>query len=211
MLALSTAFVLFVFLFGPESICRRAEQLENQYGTVSGRTPIWKAAASLIKERPLLGYGYGPGIFTPIYEKERASHDAPEANAPHEHNLFIALLIQNGIVGLSLYLWIFSGALVLTFRAVQRLEEGPERQLLIVVGSWIIGEYLVHGLLERNNVGVWAIPFWAMVAIASAISIRNPIASNARLKGENDLYRITSRPSDKTFRSFSGRPAADED
>lgn len=169
MLALSTAFTLLVFFFGPDSVMQRAELLKSQAGTASGRTPIWEVAAHLIKERPLLGYGYGPGIFTPLYEKERVSHTAPEANVPHEHNLFIALLIQNGIVGFLLYLWFFFGVIVLIFRAVRRLEAGPARELLIVVGAGVVGEYLVHAFLERNHVGVWALPLWAMIAIALAI------------------------------------------
>ncbi|MBI3804333.1 MAG: O-antigen ligase family protein, partial [Nitrospirae bacterium] len=172
MLTLSTAFALLVFLFGPASIGQRAELLKHQAGTISGRTPIWRVAASLIKERPLLGYGYGPGIFTPIYEKERRFHEAPEANAPHEHNLFVALLIQNGMVGLVLYLWILGGVVLLTFRTLCRLGTGPERELLIIVGSGVVGEYLVHALLERNHVGVWAIPFWAMMAITLVIHHR---------------------------------------
>ena len=173
MLALSMVFVLSVFSFGPESIARRAELLDNQIGTASGRTPIWEAAVDLIKERPLFGYGYGPQIFSQIYEKERPSHPVPEANVPHEHNLFLALLIQNGIVGLLLYLWIFFGVLVLTFRTLHRLQAGTERELLIIIGSGIVGEYLVHALVERNNIGFLAIPFWVMTAMALAIHRRN--------------------------------------
>ncbi|MBI3804332.1 MAG: O-antigen ligase family protein [Nitrospirae bacterium] len=174
-LALSVLFLLSVFSYGPHLVTQRAERLESQIGTASGRTPIWDIAVDLIQARPLFGYGYGPGIFTELYEKERLSHAAPEPKVPHEHNLFISLLIQNGIVGLVLYLWIFFGVVVLTFRTAHRLEAGPERELLILLGSGMIGEYLVHALLERNNVGFWAIPFWAMTAMALVIYSRREV------------------------------------
>lgn len=188
-LALTALFLLSIFSFGPDSVAQRAERLESQIDTASGRTPIWEVAVDLIKERPLLGYGYGPGIFEKLYEKERASHPGAEARAPHEHNLFFSLLIQNGVVGLFLYLWVFVGVIGLTFRTLHRLEQGPERALLIIVGSGIVGEFLVHALLERNNVGFWAIPFWAMAAMALTIHRRSREGASSQPFGSRDRPR----------------------
>lgn len=162
-----------VFLLGPDSIAERAGQLEREIGTANGRTPIWEVAFGQIKERPLLGYGYGPGIFTPVYEEGRTHQPGEESNVPHEHNLFISLLIQNGIIGLILYLWFFGGLIACVFWLIGRIDRGIERDLLVMIISGLIGEYLIHAMFERNNLGNWAIPFWAMAGMAMAILNRH--------------------------------------
>ncbi|TAK03481.1 MAG: O-antigen ligase domain-containing protein, partial [Candidatus Manganitrophaceae bacterium] len=179
-----TVLVVSVFLFGPNSIAERAGLLEKQIGTASGRTPIWEVALGQIMERPLLGYGYGPGTFTAVYEEGRTHQPGEESNVPHEHNLFISLLIQNGVVGLSLYLWFFGVMVFNVFRMIGRIESGIDREILVVIVSGLIGEYLIHAMLERNNVGNWAIPFWAMTGMAMAILNRSQSNQGAPTLGQ---------------------------
>lgn len=164
--------VIFLFLLlsiGPDPVAQRWELLETQMGTISGRIPIWGVAADQIKERLLLGYGYGLNIFQQVYEEGRTGEPGEEESVPHEHNLFFSLLIQNGVIGLILYLWIFVGALVLIFRAIRQFPGGLERELLILILAGLVGEYFIHAMFDRNNVGNWALPAWAMIAMAMAI------------------------------------------
>lgn len=159
-----TLFLFSIFLFGPDSVASRWGQLEHHIGTISGRTPIWGVAIEQIRDRPLFGYGYGLSIFEKIWTEE-----GEEVSVPHEHNVILALLVQNGLAGLSLYLWIFVGTLILAFRKIRVLSDGLERNILIVIFSGIIGEYFVHAMFDRNNVGNWALPAWAMVAMVMVI------------------------------------------
>lgn len=163
-LAVLTLFLFSIFLFGPDSVASRWGQLEHHIGTISGRTPIWGVAIEQIRDRPLFGYGYGLSIFEKIWTEE-----GEEVSVPHEHNVILALLVQNGLAGLSLYLWIFVGTLILAFRKIRVLSDGLERNILIVIFSGIIGEYFVHAMFDRNNVGNWALPAWAMVAMVMVI------------------------------------------
>ncbi len=171
-----SALVLFLFslfTFGPDPVAERFARLETQINTMSGRTPIWEVAIKQLKERPLLGYGYGLNIFTKVYEEGRDHEPGEEPNVPHEHNLFLALLIQTGLVGTLLFLWIFIKTLVLIVRAVYSMAAGWDRDILIVLMSGMVGEYFVHAMADRNNVGNWALPLWAMIAIAMAILYRS--------------------------------------
>lgn len=185
-------FLLSIFSFGPESVAERLALLEEQKSTISGRTLIWKVGIEQVKERPLLGYGYGLGIFEKVYEEGRTGPGEGEIVA-HEHNLFLSLLIQNGIVGMVLYFWIFIGALVLIHKMIRSLAAGLDRDILIIIFSGIVGEYFIHSLLDRNNVGNWALPLWAMLAVAMAIRSRVGVAASGNSparRGVRDLAEV---------------------
>lgn len=181
MVAALVLFLLTLFSFGPESVAERLALLETQRSTMSGRTPIWRVAIEQVKERPLLGYGYGLNIFEKVYEEGRTHQPGEEGSVPHEHNLFLSLLIQNGIIGTALYLWIFIGALVLVYKMTQSMSAGWDRDILVVIFSGMIGEYFIHALLDRNNVGNWALPFWVMLALAMAIRNRVEAGGSQKL------------------------------
>lgn len=169
MLSALILFLFVLFLFGPDSVAQRFALLETQMSTMSGRTPIWGVAIKQVKERPLLGYGYGMNIFEKVYEEGRTHQPGEEGNVPHEHNLFLSLLIQNGIIGMALYFWIFMGALVLIYKMTQSIAPGLDRDILIVIFSGMVGEYFIHAMFERNNAGNWALPLWVMIAVAMAV------------------------------------------
>jgi O-antigen ligase len=169
---ITAALILFLFTlfsFGPESIAQRFALIETHKSTINGRTPIWRVAIEQVKERPLLGYGYGLNIFEKVYEEGRTGQPGEGENVQHEHNLFFSLLIQTGVIGMALYFWIFIGALVLIYKMIPSISAGWDRDILIVVFSGMVGEYFIHGLIDRNNVGNWALPFWVMLALAMAI------------------------------------------
>ncbi|MDC4204093.1 MAG: O-antigen ligase family protein [Candidatus Manganitrophus sp.] len=170
-----SALVLFLFslfTFGPDPVAERFALIEDQMNSMSGRTPIWEVAVKQVKERPLLGYGYGLNIFTKVYEEGREDPPGEGPTVQHEHNLFLSLLIQTGLVGTLLFLWIFIGTLVLIIRAIYSMAAGWDREILIILMSGMVGEYFVHAMLDRNNVGNWALPLWVMIAIAMAILYR---------------------------------------
>jgi O-antigen ligase len=75
--------------------------IENdQVDNLSGRTNLWSAALPLIRESPFLGHGYMASKFISL----RVEHVGWEAG--HLHNAFLDVLYNNGLVGLSLILYI---------------------------------------------------------------------------------------------------------
>jgi O-antigen ligase len=168
---MTAALILFLFIlfsFGPDSVAQRFALLETQISTISDRAPIWEMAFQEFKERPLLGYGYGLNIFEKVYAG-RTGQPEEAMKVTHEHNLFFALLIQNGIIGMVLYFWIFIRTLILIYKMILSTAVGSDREVLIVIFSGMIGEYFIHALADRNNVGNLALPLWAMLALAMAV------------------------------------------
>jgi len=86
---------------------------------LSDRVLSWQSALDMIKDRPLIGIGYGPKLFEEIYPQ----YVYPGAKEPmsYAHNLFLDLTVQMGIPGLIIFFWLiisyFRGAIIV-FRKV---------------------------------------------------------------------------------------------
>jgi len=76
-------------------------------GTVKSRIEIWKTSLAMIKERPIVGYG--TGNFEIAYYEFAQRH--PDVLVPANlrvtkaHNEFIEIAVENGIIGLLLFLF----------------------------------------------------------------------------------------------------------
>ncbi|MGB3572337.1 MAG: O-antigen ligase [Phormidesmis sp.] len=76
--------------------------------TISGRTEIWAAAITMIRQRPLLGYG-----FSAFWTEDNPSAlwigaSLHEGFYPsHAHNGFIDILLDIGWIGMALFLVVF--------------------------------------------------------------------------------------------------------
>ena len=70
---------------------------EISQGTLNSRLRIWKEGIALIPEHPL--QGYGPAGWYPAVGM-RIGNVAP-------HNTYLAVAVEEGLIGLFLYLWLF--------------------------------------------------------------------------------------------------------
>ncbi|MEZ4273078.1 MAG: O-antigen ligase family protein [Myxococcota bacterium] len=96
-------------------------------GDFSARGPIWAAAIRVFPERPLLGFGAG-GF------NERMRHEFLTM-APSSHNAFLGILVEQGLIGLLLFVIFLALILIRTRRS-----PNPERWMgtaLFIV--WFIG------------------------------------------------------------------------
>jgi O-antigen ligase len=83
-----------------------AETLLGSIGkdtTLTGRTDLWPLVWELIWKRPWLGYGYG-ALWLGWDSETAYIWWATTWAAPNAHNGFLELLLQLGIVGLSIFL-----------------------------------------------------------------------------------------------------------
>jgi O-antigen ligase len=102
----------------------RSEILEG--GPMSGRAAIWQAGLDAFPLRPLLGSGVG--AFAAAIQALGNKRNAP-------HNMPLGVLVEQGIVGFSIYLALL-GACALT---IVRMPP-PERKLwAVLMLSWLIG------------------------------------------------------------------------
>jgi len=163
--AVLVAFVVCVFAFGPPVLLDRLNLFRYQMATLSDRLTIWEGAMEDVAKRPLHGYGYGLRIYQNLYDRRHPDRRHDDPDATHEHSIYLALLVQTGLVGLAAFGWLFAAATTALVRGIRRVRAGPDRDLLLVALTGLIGEYMVHGLVDRNNMAKWAQPFWVLLAL----------------------------------------------
>ncbi|MBD2778378.1 O-antigen ligase family protein [Iningainema tapete] len=95
--------------------------------TLTGRTPLWSYAIARLMERPILGYGRGafwaPGSG---YAIEAGNIASPGWIPPHAHNGFIDLALDNGLIGLALFIIIYLTCLARSLQLAYATKE-PEQ------------------------------------------------------------------------------------
>jgi O-antigen ligase len=108
--------------------------------TFTGRTDIWEFAIENIRERPLLGYGFGAFWETPFTYFQPTVEGSQVTFAGHAHSGFLDLALTIGLPGLALaMIW----TLVLPFRDFQRCNvngANPELAALFL-RIWMFGIY----------------------------------------------------------------------
>ena len=105
-LAAATAVILVlgVALVSVTGISQQLEERAGEPGPVEIRMAVYQAAASMIAERPLLGWG--PNRMPGEVAKRMASY---RLQAYWAHNTYLEILVEQGLVGLALYLSVFWG------------------------------------------------------------------------------------------------------
>ncbi len=103
--------VWFIFVYAPEvfpelqaSTARLSEtSYELTQGSLTGRRAIWAAGLQVFAEHPYLGVGQGSyaEAIRPIYGRAISSHNA-----------YLAVLVNTGVVGLSLFLLIIASIFI---------------------------------------------------------------------------------------------------
>jgi len=105
------AFIMLVFLIallGSALITINYEKSLETLGkekTFTGRTEIWATSIENIKQKPLLGYGYG--VFWEEFENNRQKFKEKKflLTIPvHAHNGFLEILLNTGTIGLIIFL-----------------------------------------------------------------------------------------------------------
>ena len=112
------------------------------------RSQIWLANWDMVRERPLLGWGYGN------YKKFRNAYYQryPQADTTaHAHNNFLQMWVDAGVIGLSAFLLLFVTIFRKGMAAYRRLSsDGGPARILVLGGLLSIVGFLVGGLTQYN-------------------------------------------------------------
>jgi len=133
------------------------------------------AAIRMIRERPVIGYGPGYGIFMRLYQDKFKEVDTGEfATAPH--NYYLSLTISTGILGLLAFGWL----IFRTFRLSRKeIRESDSRftvcfsQALIAgLAGFLLGSLADDPLLNERISFI----FWIFIGLlaASAVGTAEP-------------------------------------
>jgi len=145
--------------------------------TFTGRTLIWDFVAGIVERKPLLGQGFGS--FWGIGENSIAVTEGPGfiAYLLQAHNGYLDVLLELGIVGLSLLLLLVCAALFL----LGRLPASEKLKLWLMVTAMLLA--LVHNMMESSLFRGYALT-WIMllltIGFAGASSSRRTAGSSSR-------------------------------
>lgn len=147
-MALGIIFLAFaiIFIFGLVKI----ESLEG-LKSFDARFVIWQTAQEAFKTNPITGIG--PGTFQDYFPPY------PKWGVPQPHNVFLAFLLQTGIVGFIGFILI----LIWFFRPrADHSRAGRWQLLLMMIMIYILAHGLVDTTYWKNDL---AIVFWVIIGV----------------------------------------------
>lgn len=141
--------VLFLCLFILAGLFLGYFALSFRIVSFNARLIIWQKALEIFKTNPIIGIG--PGTFGNYFPA------SPEGNIPQPHNIFLAFLLQTGIIGFIGFAW-----LLVWFYKTPLSGVKNTNTVLIAIMTYM----LVHGLVDttywKNDLSVI---FWLIIAL----------------------------------------------
>ncbi len=148
----------------PDTVWNRLMSVGRLDASSLERLHVWQICLGLIAKRPLFGYGSGIQYTWSVME-------ANGINAPHAHNLVLQVLVEGGIVGLCLMLFLGFRTVHTAFNLASRRESRWMGTTLIAFilgfGTNVMVEY---GFSFPKLMGVFAL-ILALTDAASAIHL----------------------------------------
>lgn len=147
----------------PSSIITRFTSIGNLQDTSSSyRVFIWLGTLQLLRDFWFSGIGMGEGAFNAVYPYY--SYNA--IVAPHSHNIYLQLLIDGGILHLSMFLIIIVFCMKRFCHIYRRFGKSSTPATLIVSIGAAVAAFLLEGVFDYvfYNYRVMML-FWALLAI----------------------------------------------
>jgi len=138
---------------------------------------IWEAAYSMFKESPLLGQGWGNlEIIYPFHQGrflkiEKYSPFRTHAN--NAHNEILEIAVQTGIVGLGIYVWLFTVFFKMGIDSYRKLTSEYHQMLVLGFLASIFGILIDNMLNVSLHFPMPALLFWMAMGFVVGISQRN--------------------------------------
>jgi O-antigen ligase len=157
MLFLATAAVAVLYLQG-----RRVE-LGGRQLEADTRLLLWPKVFSLISERPWTGYGFGRGLLREPLGQVLGTQDP---NLWHAHNLVLEALLQLGVPGLMLLLWLLGATVRVGWLASRKDDRRTAACGIALVA--IVAGMIVRNMTDTLFVRQSALLYWGVVAVLLA-------------------------------------------
>lgn len=133
----------------------------------------WTAAISMIKDRPVVGWG--PGTYQFEYAPYQKSQyqtiiSTDFGNGGNAHSEYLGPCAETGIVGLLTVLALLVTSLYSGIRAYSRATDSLSRTLALCMTLALVG-YFIHGFLNNFlDTDKLSLPFWAAFAVIAMVS-----------------------------------------
>jgi exopolysaccharide production protein ExoQ len=139
--------------------------------TLTGRMPIWDTLLPYIKQRLLLGYGFGEAFWRHGGNQQAVSQ-AVGWDVPFAHNGFIEVLLGTGLIGLLFWIVFLLQTAIMSVQFFIRERTIPS----LIFLSWIT--YILVINLADNMLGSYENFTVLLLMIAFSYTLRNSIEMN---------------------------------
>src|SRR3989338_1004377 len=145
---------------------------------LSGRGYIWKGVVEIIKDRPIIGYGYGwkklalvardGGYLERWKDKWAGTYDyfsKTGYGSTNPHNLFLQILFEVGILGLVAFV-----LFCVTFfvNVIKIIKSGAEYELNCFVKYGVTGVLVAYAIVNMAN-GLWEESYGIITFVLAAV------------------------------------------
>ena len=143
--------------------------------TLSGRTELWQTLMDPVLRRPWLGYGLG-GFWLGWQGESGAVWSAIGWRPPHAHNGFLDMVLDLGVVGLSIFLIGYIGALIKALQAARQSSKSYELWPLFFLTFLLLSESTESALLAQNSL------IWVLYLTTMSITMESANAAGAETR-----------------------------
>lgn len=158
LLALMTALLIFWQVVLPVSVVERINMTQSEEGeldsSAESRLVLWQHGIDLFQENPLFGVGYRVYQFT------------TQGHLRDPHNMYVGFLAEFGLIGLSLFLFLFYLAFRSGWRLYRSASDGFLKGLGLGFAACVIGCMVANAFGDRWSflmLGGFYWVFWGMV------------------------------------------------
>ena len=143
--SIAVAMISVVAVAGNDVLKRLLTIFSSDDISINTRSDIWKACFDMLDGHWLFGYGTG------VSNVREQLHNTYSINQPHAHNLFLEILLENGIIGALILLSVF---IFFFIRMIKLSKKGAfEKSIAVTCLSSVIGfcfcsmtDYPVYGI-----------------------------------------------------------------
>lgn len=132
----------------------------------SGRLFMWQKSFEMIKEKPIVGFGFD-GFKKTFYEKysgnDTLSKLSGEKGHFHPHNVLLTTMVESGLPGVAIMLVILF--LILKYSISKSLCAGFETTAVKIGITGGLIDFILHGMVDNVLRGETAYLFWFFVGM----------------------------------------------
>jgi len=138
--------------------------------SVGGRLEMWKSASYIFKENPIFGVGEGNFKEKNAELIDRGLINPDIASYNHPHSEFITTLVEQGLIGLSILLFLFFNPLLKCYQVFKNEKANNDSNIPLVLVISLILHYIFYsianGVFDHQNTTLF---FAAFVTIGMGL------------------------------------------
>lgn len=152
---------------------QRRDGLQGLAGDI--RISLWRESINYVLEAPWFGHGFGRGSVRAALLAE-----FNDSLLWHSHNLFLEVVLQTGLIGLTLFLLLL-GSLVRAAMRYLRHDALAVSMLGMVAGMIVLG-MLIRNMTDMLWVRAAALTFWGALGVVFGLACRSSAANTVAAK-----------------------------